>query len=337
MKVVAMLGKRINELRERNRVSLEDLVAASGLDMKQVLDLESGLIARVDNKKLIKLAESLNPISLMDFGHLLNLNKVPLKLKIFRVGLLQTGSGSMVRMFSKDYRSANEFMINDSCEIIIKRIHNEISEEEFHTFIMERNYLAHLDIDSSYFMHHFTDVLTQEFTYSKVIFNIRDCYSWFSCMINFILNHRIRNNTLSGILYFGVSNYYITDKNNLMEKIPDLIDDMLSFWSNENNRILQSLPEGRSLVIRTHEISEKIDEIAAFAEIPVESLSRERTLSFPKEFNYNVMHELDYAFLKEKFDRHCTPLMERFFPGYTLKDFLQGNYLTNIKLYSNER
>ncbi len=58
--------------------------------------------------------------------------------------------------------------------------------------------------------------------------------------------------------------------------------------------------------------------------------SRERFRGFLKErshlnkakYTVNVLRNLDRDFLKVKFGEHCSSLMERFFPGFSLDNFL---------------
>jgi transcriptional regulator with XRE-family HTH domain len=332
-----MLGKRIMELRKRCGISLEEMSTRSGIDAQLLRRIEQGEILTLDTRQITAICDSLELKKSTDYANLLNLHRLPTTFKCYRVGLLQSGSKSTTLMFGKNYRSRNEFMGLQSCEAIVRYLQNQFSREKFRDFVLERDCQGHLELDSAFFLHYFLDILTEHFGFSKVIFNIRDCYSWINCMINFILNHRLQNRQFYSMIQFGVPQCFVRDKPDMIKKMPQFINGMLAFWSNENQRIHDSLPPGRSLVVRTHEIYEKIDDIAHFLEIPVESLDRESTLAFPKEINHGVLHQLDYHFLKARFDEYCTPLMEAYFPNYTLDDFLGGDYMTDIQIFRDER
>lgn len=331
-----MLGKRIMELRKRSGISLEDMSSGSGIDAQLLRRIERGETRSLDTRQIIAICDSLDLKRSTNYANLLNLHRLPTKFKCYRVGLLQSGSKSTTLMFDKNYRSRNEFMGLKSCEVIVGYLQNRLPRKKFRDFVLERDCQGHLELDSAFFLHYFLDILIEHFGFSKVIFNIRDCYSWLNCVINFVLNHRLQNRQFFSMIQFGVTQCFARDKPGMIKKMPQLINRMLAFWSTENQRILEILPTGRSLVVRTHEIYEKIDDIANFMEIPVESLDRESTLAFPKEIDHGVLHQLDYHFLKAMFDEYCTPLMEKYFPNYTLDDFLGGNYMTDIKIFRDE-
>jgi len=305
--------------------------------MRLLEQLESGEIQTVDNSKLLAICDNLGLTLATDFITLLNLNKHPRKFKCYRVGLLQTGSNSMRLMFSRNYNEALEFMAKESLDIMAGYSRNELSWEDVRCFALRRDCLGHFEMDSAYFIHYFLPILTQHFQNSKVIFNIRDCYSWLNCVVNFVVNQRIINNNKAWSTFMlGLPECFVENKQDMINKLPLFIDQMLSFWTNENKKILQMLPEGRSLIIKTHEIYDKVEDIAQFLNIPVESIDRDRALTFPKVINHNILHELSYDFLNSRFNEHCRELMTQFYPNYTLSDFLDGNYLTDIQIFQEE-
>lgn len=329
-------GKRIKELRGKNEILIEDVASKTRLTVEQLRHIEDGHVHPIDNLQLVSICDSIGPILLTDYINIINLNKKPLQFKCCRVGLLQSGSNAMRLMFDRNYLAEHEFMVDASCNRIKRYINNKITYDDIRKFILTRDMTGHCEFDSAYYLHYFMPILSKHFQDIKFIFNIRDCFSWFNCILNYILNHRLSNNEYNGQLEIGLSECYINNRDELIGKIPFIIDDILSFWSNENEKILEMLPEGRSLIVRTHEIYDKINEIAQFMEIPVESLDRGATLAFPKEKNHGMLHEINYDFLYSRFTEHCSKLMARFYPDYTLDDFLAGNYLTNIKIYCNE-
>lgn len=85
--------------------------------------------------------------------------------------------------------------------------------------------------------------------------------------------------------------------------------------------MLAKLPQDRSMIVKTSDITSKVDEIAGFLGIPPETLIKENTHLHKSNKKINILNRFDYDFLRSKFDEHCSGLMEEFFPGYTLKGF----------------
>jgi hypothetical protein len=56
--------------------------------------------------------------------------------------------------------------------------------------------------------------------------------------------------------------------------------------------------------------------------VPAASLNKNCAHAFRAVKQHNILRDLDYAMLKDKFDLHCSSLREELFPGYNLRDFL---------------
>jgi hypothetical protein len=56
--------------------------------------------------------------------------------------------------------------------------------------------------------------------------------------------------------------------------------------------------------------------------IPVDKLNRDAAHSFKANYKFNILFEIELDFLREKFNKHCSFLMEKYFPQLTLNDFL---------------
>lgn len=113
----------------------------------------------------------------------------------------------------------------------------------------------------------------------------------------------------------------------MVNQIADYIGPVLANWSNINNRILvalKRLPRSNVLIIRTHEIESKLDEIARFVCVPNNTLNRGAAHSHKGTKTVDVLRNTNIRYLEKMFAEHCTPLMDRFFPGYRLTYYLEG-------------
>lgn len=316
-----MLGKLIKELRESRNISIKELACKSGLSMEILTSLEKEEISSIDNQKLLRIADSLQFKKAYDFIYLVKMNSSPRRFHAYNVGLIRTGTSSMAGIFSK-YRSGHELLMDSTTKMIKKYNKQMISKESLRQFIRERDIQLFLEMDSSHIHRLYLDILVEEFPSSKIIFTIRDCYSWLDALINWILNHRIGEKCKGSKIIFGLDNFGCMGENDMQCNIHAYLKDFLSFWASANDNILKTLPPDRSLVIRTHEIPGKINDISHFLDISPETLDRGQTHKFKAHRKFNMLHRINYEFLKNSCKEYCTPLMEEFFPGYTLKDFL---------------
>ncbi|TGO03170.1 hypothetical protein PN36_11350 [Candidatus Thiomargarita nelsonii] len=93
----------------------------------------------------------------------------------------------------------------------------------------------------------------------------------------------------------------------------DTLDGYLSYWANSNRRVLTTVPEDRLLIVKTHEITQSMDQIAAFLEIPRESLEVAQSHSYRGLKKHGFLSKIDRDFLEEKVNTHCREIMGKYF------------------------
>ena len=320
-----MLGWRISDLRLKNGLSLEELAANSGISAGELGRIERGEVKQLDTQRLLKIADNLRLKSGADFAGLMRLNRFPRRFHVYGVGLPKSGTVSLAGLFG-NYRSCHEFHQWETHQTIIRYNSGTISREQFRGFLKERELLGGLlEMDAAHFNRHYIDILQDEFPEAKFICLIRDCYSWVNSFVNyFVVSEReaIQSKELPNGMPFDIPRGAIEAKNELVNNFHKYIDVPLSFWSSSYRDMVEKLPPGRSLIIRTHEISQKVDDIAHFVGIPPNKLVKEQYHLNKAKYTVNVLRNLDRDFLKAKFREHCSGLMERFFPGFSLDDFL---------------
>lgn len=242
------------------------------------------------------------------------------------MGIAKTGSTSMAGIFAR-YRSAHEFMSRESAEVIGRHASGEMSREALTDFVRRRDVLGRLEMDSASFNYSFADILVDEFPSALFIVTIRDCYSWLDSLLNMLPS--IAPYVPDWVVEYGrrvnggvLPPSALASREMLLQHLPDLIETGLRLWSGANERLLRVLPPDRTLFVRTGEISSSLDRIAAFVGVPATTLSAERSHLFPGGEKLGLLHEIDYRFLDERFTYYCRDLMREFFPGYSLRDFL---------------
>ncbi len=319
-----MLGKQIKEHREKNEISLEELAHKSGLSVESLRQIEQENIEHLEDSSLLKIADNLCLKSAYDFARLMKSNKISRSFHAYVVGLPKTGTVSLAGLFG-NYCSLHEFHQWETHQEIIKLNQGRISKNEFSQFIKKRDFLAGFpEMDAAHFNRHYIDILAQEFPKAKFICLIRDCYSWLNSYVNYLTSpekEALQSSELSNGMPFDLPMGSNNEKEELLKNFHKYIDVPLTFWATEYREIIEKLPPSRSMIIRTKEISGKLNEIARFLNVPSDSLIEEQSHLNRAEYKANILRGQDKGFLEAKFREHCSDLMGEFYPGYSLQDY----------------
>lgn len=322
-----MLGNRIQYLRERQGLLCHELAERADLDPGELARIEQKNVEELPIPVLLRISGNLRLTKSFDFVSLMQLNGVSREFQAYVVGLPKTGTASLVGIFN-NYRSAHEFLQRETHPTIIQYKHNRISEDAFIEFIRKRDVMGCLEMDSAHFNRHYIDILAKEYPEAKFICLIRDCFSWLSSYINFVTHpyrEALQSQELGNGLPFDLPRGTSKAKDDLIRNFRSYMDVPLSFWSFENKAMFEKLPPDRSMIIRTYDISSKIEGLARFINIPTETLLKERSHLNRSPYRVKILSHYDQDFLETKFQEHCADLMSVFFPDYSLKDYLAGN------------
>lgn len=322
-----MIRDRIKTLRDRLGCSIETLSNNSGVSADTLRRVEAGEIERIDPSALLNIADSLKIKSGAEYIHFLKSNGVVRRSHLYTVGLVKTGTASIRGLF-ENYRSTHEFLQWDTHQAVSDYFTGKTDREAFRLFLLSRDIKGgFIECDSAHYNRHYIDILAAEFPSAKFICLIRDCYSWLNSVIAYFTFPK-----REALIADGYSNGFpfslpvgdCEEKKELVRNFEKYIDHPLTLWREEYEKILANLPPGRSLIVRTHEITPRLDEIALFAGIPADTLSHENSHLNKGVYKVDILRNLDRGFLESKFNEHCCGLMDRFFPGYSLADYYSG-------------
>ncbi|NEQ07045.1 MAG: sulfotransferase [Moorea sp. SIO4E2] len=243
------------------------------------------------------------------------------RFQAYNVGLAKTGTNSIATLFGR-YRSAHEFMFRETVAQIASWQEGLVSQESFKAYILERDRRGFLEMDSASFNHHYLQILSSTFPEAKFIFTIRDCYSW----LNSILNMSLRYATNIPDWMLRYSKFFIgyeierATVGNIpatQQKLPEMVESLLLYWSTYNQRVLDFLPVERCLIVKTNQISDTLETIADFIGIPPESLvvSDGHMNRAPESLQW--LQFLDQVWLEERSNFHCGTLMKQMFPNWS--------------------
>lgn len=237
--------------------------------------------------------------------------------RLYCVGTGKSGTHSIGGMFSKTVRAKHE---PEATQFIAKFLawkRGAMEETQFTRWLLERDRRLALEVDSSWLNRHILDILLREFPEARFILTIRDCYSW----CDSLLNHRIRFSDKADPLWKQMGEWMHPEKfQHAPEERPlkelgfHTLDCYFSHWARHNSGVLECVPAERLLVVRTDEIGRRAFEIADFAGLPRRTVLVQRTHEFKNPAKTPILAQIDPDFLEASVERHCRPLMSRFFP-----------------------
>jgi hypothetical protein len=170
-------------------------------------------------------------------------------------------------------------------------------------------------------------LLAAEFKEARFVATIRDCYSWLDSVLNNLL---FLGGLPHWIIEFGLKTYgvlltreMLASRQALIRALPSKLEGILKYWAEGLQFTMDHLPADRSLVIKTGKIGENIGILSAFLGIPEDTLATDKTHLCKATRQFDILHDVDFHLLHEKFETHCGPLMRKYFPEETLGAFLE--------------
>jgi hypothetical protein len=238
--------------------------------------------------------------------------------RLYCVGIGKSGTHSIARMFSKTVRAKHEPQALPLLEKLLAWQGGQLSEAEFTKWLLIRDSKMALEVDSSTLNCDIVEILVREFPEARFVLTIRDCYSW----CNSLMNHAIRYEGKTHPLWLATRAprlrpdlyHHASEEHPLKAKGLYTLDGYFSYWTRHNLHVLEKVPSNRLLIVRTDEIQKRAVEIADFGRLPRRALRAERTHEFQNPTKQELLRQIDRDFVEAKVEKHCRPLMARFFP-----------------------
>lgn len=239
------------------------------------------------------------------------------RFQLYSVGLPRTGTTSLSTLFGM-YRSANEYMEQETISKIIAHHFCQISDQDFYEFLTFRVQQGQLEMDAASFNHFYLDFLVKKFPEAKFIFTIRDPYSWINSYMNMLLRWKQKFGvnppqwtTNYGKMLFGNFNWNVFNSTQeLNHNLDSMVIKFLCHWTEANRRILNLLPQERSVIIKTQEISYSLENIANFVNIHQNSLT-DKHHSNRSSNNINLLESINKELFKEECQKLANDIIKR--------------------------
>ncbi len=322
----AGFGQGLQTLRHRLQQSQSDFASVAGISKRNLARLEGGAADEAAGAVLSRLARGLG-IALTDVCLIVFESKSTRGFHVYGAGIGKSGTMSLARIFSR-YCAWHEFLSERTLRRILDCRGSATNDEAMDDFLRTRDRLGNLELDSAGFHANYIDRLVSIYPAARFIVTVRDCYSWLDSFLNTIVNDvpSWPDWHLEGVYgnNFGLTREVISSKAKLTAELPNIIDSLLCAWAQPNRRILDTVPKSRLLVVRTHDISRRLPELARFVGVSEATLDGEMSLANvrPAKQRHHLLESVDERLVEESVERTCADLMESLFPGHRLCKFL---------------
>jgi len=262
---------------------------------------------------LHRLAQQVHTLSL---SHLPASLRPPRRTHLYCVGTAKSGTNSIEALFGNTLRARHEAESEQAIETILKLDAGEISDTDLRQYLRRRDRRLSLEIDSSQLNYFFLEALLDLFPESRFILTLRDPYSWVDSFINHQLSRSAPHkwSLLRDLRFRAHAFTHPPEEAALKERDLYTLDGYLSYWTTHNRTVLDTVPDNRLLVVRTHKISERTPEIAAFAGVPATAANRHRSHANKAKRRLHVLKKIDVVHLHRKVEVLCGPLLREYFP-----------------------
>ena len=238
---------------------------------------------------------------------------LPRKFQVYCVGAAKTGSTSLASMFAS-YRAAHEPDTIRTNQLVIDWLEQKIERSDMERRFHNRDRRLKLELESSHPLGYVSDILAQIFPDAKFIITIREPYSWLESRLNF-------HYQTDPPVWKAYRKYFWTDRHSgyapeetlLMNFGLCSLDTYLSQYADHYARVFSNIPEERSLVLKTSQLSQSIAKIADFLGVKESTIRLAHSKKSPNKIQ--PLKEMNPQFVKSKIYHHCHDLITEQFPN----------------------
>ena len=247
---------------------------------------------------------------------------------VIGLGTAKSGTSSIAFLFMKRYQSLHEVSKFTMLRSIFDYLEGRATRDEFVESLRDDDRRWRPTVNVANYFGEVAGEIADAFPDARFIITVRDCYTWLRSQMSQMLAMHRRLHLAPKLQWFGKLHdlrfgrrdeaAYPAEEGAVREAGLPPVEAMLRYWTAHNERILGAIPEGRRLVIRTPDIARSVPKIAAFAGVPAESLDAGVAHSHkaPHE-QFDLWGLVDPAHIERLAARHCTPLMQTYYPEIT--------------------
>ena len=242
------------------------------------------------------------------------------RFQIYCVGAAKTGTTTVAEMFKDSYRAEHEPETEPTNQFVIDYLERKIDAGSGEKILLARDRRLNLELESAHPLGYASGMLAGLFPEAKFIITLREPYSWLESRLNY---HYQKNPPA----WRSYREYFWTDRQQgypeeeaiLAKHELCSLDVYLAQYADHYRRVLSSVPENRRLVVKTHELEERLPAIAEFAGIPHDTLQVSHGKRSPSKIQ--PLKVMNPRYTREKIWRHCSEIITEFFPE-TVREYI---------------
>lgn len=234
---------------------------------------------------------------------------------VFCVGLPRSGTHTLAYIFSRNYAAAHEPNTAATIVNILDWFHQKYSKTTMLKILSCRDKILKLDIESSHYLHHISDLLVEKFPQAKFILTVREPMSWLESEVN--QNYLTRNKGMWRALEeYRYSKYNYEHEFSNLKDMRNIypIRSYLSYWKDHISTVLTNVPSERLLVIDTFKLSHEINNIASFLGDEGITIDKDKQHSGKMPKKIKLYDKLDQNKIRELVQIHCQDFIQKNLP-----------------------
>lgn len=238
-------------------------------------------------------------------------------IKAFCVGQAKAGTASLAALLAASHRAAHEPEREQILEMILRESRGEISQEDFRSYLIERDKRLNLDYDIAWANQFLIGHLLTVFPDARFIILIRDPYTWLQSICGHLANRDVPPDVRAFLKWWFRPDLYPHTRNDrALERLGiDSISAYLNAWNRHVTVCTELIPPGRRLILRTHELGRSHQRLADFLEIPVESLDIRNGHVNRGTWPDRLESLVDRSYLTEMVSSICGDHLAHYFPA----------------------
>ena len=231
------------------------------------------------------------------------------------VGYGKSGTHSLVGLF-RHYRAAHEPDRDELLHLVIARLEGRASDDEVRSWLVRRDQVRQLEVDSSMLNGNVAADLASLFPDARFVLTVRDPRSNTDAVFNHLLEHTLQDGwaRLRALQGAGPRLEDPGDPadDDLLRRLGlGRLADHLAGWANHHTRVLDAVPPERLLVLPTAELGASVCRMAAFVGVDPETLDAASAHRYRATRRYGVLARLDPGYVDAEIERWCGPARRR--------------------------
>ena len=219
-------------------------------------------------------------------------------------------------MLSTNYRAAHEPEREALLEMILREARHGVTPSRFRGFLLERDARLDLEYDISWANQFVVGHLLAVFPAVKFIVLIRDCSSWLESIVGHLVNRDVPPDVLAFLRWWFQPERYPHSRHDRALEARGLfsIPAYLHGWNRHINLCNRMIPAQRRLVLRTQELAMSQPRLAAFLQIPEDSIDLGQAHLNRAGGSGSMERLIDRTYLDDMIHAICRDNMSKYFP-----------------------